>query len=322
MRGLFRSPGVLFGVVAGLLSPPAAAQTPARDDAPTFTESAGTEYVMVPVVVLDRKGRFAEDLQREDFQIMVEGKRIVPDTFDRDERSPASFAFLVDTSGSMEIAGKLDTARTAIRSIISARRPGDDFALFAFSDKEVRLVADFSSDPGALLKALSTLAPSGQTALFDAVAAVPSRMLHGRNSKRAILLFTDGVDNASASTAVEMAEILQQVSTPVYAIGMKNVMYDLLTEQQRRELFVDNLKILAGSSGGKMFLVGGEEDIRPVAAQISAEIRKQYLLGFSPSGRGEVKYRVVSVVVDRPGRWTVRTRRGYRGTSPVATASR
>lgn len=300
---------------------PIAAQS-RPEEPPTYTESVGSEYVMLPVVVLDKKGRFVEGLAQKDFSVRVNETPVLVDTFERDDNAPASFAFLVDVSGSMEIAGKLENAKRAIREIVSNRKAGDDFALFAFAEGEVQAISNFSSDPGPLLKGLGELSASGQTALFDAVAATPSKMLHGKNSKRAILLFTDGVDNASEHSAVEMAEILQQVSTPVYAIGMKNALYDLLTEGQRRELLIDNLRILASSSGGKMFLVAGEEDLKPIAAKINAEVRQQYLLGFSPSGRGEVKYRVVFVSVTKPGRWTVRARRGYRGTAPVATASR
>jgi Ca-activated chloride channel homolog len=124
------------------------------------------------------------------------------------------------------------------------------------------------------------------------------------------------VDNASRLTNLEMAEILQQVSTPVYAIGIKNAAFDRLTDEEREELALDNLKILALSSGGQMFLTGGEEDLRPLAARIGAEVRKQYLLGFTPSGQGDVKYRIVVVSVTKPGSWDVRTRRGYRGSAP------
>ena len=78
---------------------------------------------------------------------------------------------------------------------------------------------------------------------------------------------------------------------------------------------------LAFSVGGKMYLVGGDEDLRPLAAKVNSEVRKQYILGFSPSGRGELKYRVVFVSVTKKGNWLVRTRRGYRGTAPEASAS-
>ena len=182
------------------------------------------------------------------------------------------------------------------------------------------MLADFSANTKKLLAALDEISAGGQTALFDAVAATP-KLLKGKNAKRAILLFTDGVDNASKLSPDDMAEILQQVSTPVYAIGMKNVMYDLLDRKQREELFVENLRMLAASSGGKMFLVG-EEDWRPLAAKLNSEVRKQYILGFSPSGRGELKYRTVFVSLAKKGNWVVRTRRGYRGTAPSTSASR
>jgi VWFA-related protein len=307
----------LVAAAAAAQSPPVA-PTPA--DAPTYTESVGAEYVLLPVVVLDKKGRFVDGLQKQDFRVRVDTTAVLLDTFERNDGAPVSMAFLVDTSGSMEIAGKMENTKRAIRSIVEARQPGDDFALFAFSEGEVRMVAEFSSDPQKILAALRELSAGGQTALFDAVAATP-KLLKGKNAKRAILLFTDGVDNASKLTPGEMAEILQQVSTPVYAIGMKNVMYDLLDQKQREELFVENLRMLAASSGGKMFLVG-EEDLRPLAAKLNSEVRKQYILGFSPSGRGELKYRVVFVSVARKGNWVVRTRRGYRGTAPSTSASR
>jgi Ca-activated chloride channel family protein len=297
---------------------PPVAPTPA--DVPTYTESAGSEYVLLPVVVLDKKGRFVDGLEKNDFRVRVETTPVALDTFERDDGAPVSMAFLVDSSGSMEIAGKMENTKRAIRSIVEARQPGDDFALFAFSEGEVRMVADFSADTRRILKALDEISPGGQTALFDAVAATP-KLLKGKNAKRAILLFTDGVDNASKLTPGDMAEILQQVSTPVYAIGMKNVMYDLLDRKQREELFVENLRMLSASSGGKMFLVG-EEDLRPLAAKLNSEVRKQYILGFSPSGRGELKYRVVFVSVAKKGNWVVRTRRGYRGTAPSTSASR
>jgi Ca-activated chloride channel homolog len=284
-------------------------------DAPSYSESAGAEYVMLPVLVTDKNGKFVDDLGKKDFVIRVGDSPVAFDTFERDSSAPVSFAFLVDTSGSMGISNKLENAKNAIRSILRNRMPGDDFALFAFSEGRVRLVTDSSADPAHLLRALWELEASGQTALFDAVAATPE-MMKGHNSKRAILLFTDGVDNASELTASQMAEILQRVSVPVYPIGMKNAAFDAVKETQRRELSVENLQMLAGSSGGKMHLVGGGEDLRPLAARISEEVRQQYLLGFAPSGQGDVKYRIVFVSVAKPGSWVVRTRRGYRGTAP------
>ena len=297
-----------------------AAAVPARiaaqePDPPSYSESAGAEYVMLPVLVTDKDGKYVEGLTKDDFVIRVGDSRVDFDTFERDEGAAVSFAFLVDTSGSMGVGSKLENAKNAIRSILRNRVPGDDFALFTFSEGKVRLVSDSSPDPTGLVKELWDLEASGQTALFDAVAMTPE-LMKGRNNKRAILLFTDGVDNASELSAAKMAEILQRVSVPVYAIGMKNASFDVVKEQERREMSIENLELLAGSSGGKMHLVGRDDDLRPLAARISSEVRQQYLLGFAPSGKGDVKYRIVFVSVAKPGSWVVRTRRGYRGTAP------
>jgi Ca-activated chloride channel homolog len=315
MRGSW----LAFGLAAGLLAaaPARSQQKPEQSQVPTYTETTGSEYVLLPVQVFDKKGQFVEGLEKKDFRVRVEGITVDVDTFERDNNAPVSFAFLVDTSGSMRLADKLEHAKSAVRHIVSQRRRGDDFALLAFAEDEVRMVDDFSSDPTRLLRDLDRLEASGRTALFDAVAATPSRMVAGRNGKRAIVLFTDGVDNSSRMTSVEMAEILQQVSIPVYAVGMKNAAFDRLTEEERRELALDNLKILASSSGGLMLLAGGDEDLRPMAAKINSEVRKQYLLGFAPSGRGDPKYRIIMVSVARPGTWVVRARRGYRGSAPL-----
>ena len=309
---------LLAAVVAPAQEKPAEKE---QQKLPGYTESAGSEYVLVPVVVLDKKGRFAEGLQKKNFRIHVQGVPVELDTFESDDSAPASFAFLVDTSGSMKLASKLEFAKAAVRRIVSQRKPGDDFALFAFAEEEVTPVAGFSKDPAKLLAALETLEAGGKTALFDAVAATPSKMLEGKNGKRAIILFTDGVDNASRLTPAEMAEILQQVSIPVYAVGMKNTSFDRLTDEERSQLSVDNLRMLAASSGGKMFLPAGDEDLGPTAEKIGAEVRKQYLLGFTPSGQGELKYRILVVSVLKPGTWEVRTRRGYRGSAPVSPAA-
>jgi VWFA-related protein len=288
---------------------------------PTFSESAGSEYVLVPVVVLDKKGRFVEGLEKKNFQLRVQGVAVQLDTFENDNSAPVSFAFLIDTSGSMKLASKLEYAKAAVRKIVGQRKAGDDFALFAFAEDEVRLVADFSRDPSRLLSAMEELEAGGKTALFDAVAAVPSKMMAGKNGKRAIILFTDGVDNASKLKPAEMAEILQQVSIPVYAVGMKNASFDRLTDEERSQLSVDTLRMLAASSGGKMFLPAGDEDLGPTAEKIGAEVRKQYLLGFTPSGQGELKYRILVVSVLKQGTWEIRTRRGYRGSAPAAPAA-
>ncbi|HET9794398.1 MAG TPA: VWA domain-containing protein [Thermoanaerobaculia bacterium] len=287
-------------------------------DAPVghFTASAGTEYVQLPVVVRDRKGGFVDTLKGEDFHLWVDGKPVAIESFEKSDRAPVSFAILLDVSGSMKVADKLDRAREMIQRLVELRQPDDDFALFTFSEDEVRVVAKFDKDPSALLRQLFFLKPVGKTALYDAVIQTSNELLSGTNMKKAILLFTDGVDNASQLTTKDIERVMENESVPVYAIGMKNASYTVLNEEERKELSLSALELLAQASGGRMFLVSGDEDLRPIANAIENELRRQYLLGFEPSGEGEVRYWPIVVTVRGGGTRVVRARRGYRGTAP------
>jgi Ca-activated chloride channel family protein len=281
-----------------------------------FTATAGTEYVALPVVVRDPKGRFVDGIPQGDFHVWVDGKPVAIDSFEQNDSAPVSFAILVDVSGSMRVADKLDRAKEAIQSLVAKRRKGDDFALFSFSEAEVRVVSEFSADPSALLRQLFFLKPEGRTALYDAVSQTTNELLSGRNTKKAILLFTDGVDNASQLNTKDIERLVQNESVPIYAIGMKNASYSVLSEQERKELSLSALELLAQASGGQMFLVSGDEDLRPIANAIDGELRRQYVLGFQPSGEGDTKYWPIVVTVKGGGTRIVRARRGYRGTAP------
>ncbi len=293
-----------------------AASPPPEPPAGRFTASTGAEYVQIAVVVRDRKGKFVDDLHKKDFHVFVDGNPVEVESFEKSDQAPVSFAILLDVSGSMRIADKLERAKDAIRALVSTRRRGDDFALFTFSEEEVRVVANFSKDPGEILRQLAFLKPEGKTALYDAVIQTTNELLSGGNTKKAILLFTDGVDNASQMTTGDVEKVMQNESVPVYAIGMKNASFSNLSEQERKELSLTTLDLLAQASGGRMFLVSGGEDLRPVAQTIDGELRRQYVLGFEPSGEGDAKYRPIVVTTTGGGTQIIRARRGYRGSAP------
>ncbi|HEX5133976.1 MAG TPA: hypothetical protein VFW81_01160, partial [Thermoanaerobaculia bacterium] len=93
----------LAGLVLALAGLPATAQSPPANpqpaqDAPTYSEEVGTEYVLLPVLVFDKKGRFVDGLTKKDFRVRVDTTPVEIDEFERDEGAPVSMAFLVDTS--------------------------------------------------------------------------------------------------------------------------------------------------------------------------------------------------------------------------------
>ena len=104
---------ILAGVLA--LPLPVAAQ-----DQPMghYTATAGTEYVSLPVIVRDKKGRFVDDVRKDDFHVFVDGQPVAIDSFEENNSAPVSFAILLDVSGSMRIADKLDRAKEMIQRLV------------------------------------------------------------------------------------------------------------------------------------------------------------------------------------------------------------
>lgn len=301
-------------VLAWASAAPLPAQARAPSELAGFAEAVHSEYVLVPTVVEDARGHFVDGLQQRDFHVTVDGLSVALDSFDRDDEAPVSFALLVDVSGSMRNDEKLEWVKKAIRPILRSARPGDDFALMAFSQGEVRLVADFGTDTKVMLRRLRELRADGNTALLDAVAATTSRIVTGRNGKRAILLFTDGVDNSSLLSPEELRATLQEVSIPVYPIGL--VTRTAFDRADARAPEVETLRSLAEWSGGNLHLAERIDEMGRLVSRIGKEVRRQYVLGFRPTGAGSARYRNLTVSLDKTGPWRIRTRRGYTGTSP------
>src|SRR6266542_1587598 len=103
----------------------------------------------------------------------------------------------------------MDSARAAIGALLAHRRPGDDFALYVFAETEARQVVPFTEEPAKITRALADVKPYGKTAFFDALSTMPERSRLGKNASRAIILLSDGIDNASTLTRRGLARLLQ-----------------------------------------------------------------------------------------------------------------
>lgn len=305
-------------VLALLVAATAAiAQQPAPPQ--QFAETVAVGYVMVPFTVFGDKGAPVTDVSRKDVKLYVDGAPVKSDMFERSMDAPVSFTILLDGSGSMALAGKMDAARAAIGALIAHRRKGDDFALYVFDDREAHELVSFTEDVSAITRALGTVKPFGKTAFFDALATMPERSRLGQNPTRAIILLSDGIDNASHLKRSELAPLLEGVAVPIYALGLREI-----AEQRHapspapfsEELSdLDVLDEVANLTGGKLFVGNTPDQLSMAIAAVEKNLRAQYLIGFSPTGKGAVKYRRISLKVEGRAR-SVRVRAGYRGTEP------
>jgi len=308
---------MLRGAVAGLIL---SAGLAFGQEVPKVEESVSVGYVMIPFTVLGEKGLPLTDLHRNEVHLLVDGKSVRSDMFEKSENAPVSFTILLDTSGSMQLAGKMDSARAAIGALLAHRRPGDDFSLFAFAESEAVELVPFTQSPAAITNALATVKPFGKTAFFDALSTMPERSRLGKNPSRAIILLSDGIDNASKLTRADLARMLQGVAIPIYPLGIRDPHEQREPVHSAEELSdLDLLDAIANLTGGKLHLGSQPQEIALAVASIEKDLRAQYLIGFAPTGQGAIKYRHISLRL--AGRvHDVRVRAGYFGTEPPLVA--
>ena len=303
-------PSLLLAVV---LAAPLAAQT--EPAPPAFEEEVSVGYVLVPLVVRSGAG-YADRLDQDDFRLLVDGKPVKIDSFERRSDAPASIVFLQDVSGSME-GTSLDASRQVTRFFLDNSMKGDEFAIATFASGQGQVDVPFTSDLTVLREAVGSWKGYGTTALHDAVAWVPSISNEGHNPKRFALLVTDGVDNASRITPEQARAIVRQAQLPVYVIGLgSGNPYELSDKGEKIYRYADVLSLLAATTGGRYYAIANMGDLQKALTAILSDLRHQYVLGF-PTGEGKPSQRDVKVEV-KSGDRTVLFRRGYKGPPPAS----
>lgn len=280
---------------------------------PVFRSSV--DLVSVAAIVRDRRGQVVRNLGRDDFEVFDNGVRRPILEFTPSDDGPVSLALLVDVSGSMVMGSGLPAVRAWIGMLLDRLRPNvDEVALFSF-DTGLREEHAFDGDLRAVRTKLDTLRPFGATSLYDAVGET-ARRLEGRTPKRrAILVLTDGLDNASRLTPAEVSGLASAIDVPVYVMAV-HAPVDLATARPggpRREAPTGQLANLAAWTGGNAFVVSVPADASVAAQKIIADLRHQYLLAFEAAGSG---WRPLDIRLRRR-ELTVRARSGYFAAPPL-----
>jgi Ca-activated chloride channel family protein len=309
-------------LLIALAAPSLSAQTAAPTTSSTFGESISVGYVLIPFVATDARGRSIRNIRQRDVSLMVEGRKVVTDMFERTDNAPASFTILLDGSGSMGLEGKMDSAKAAVRALMSKMVKGDDYALYVFSSQGVHEVVPFTHDASKILRAMDIIVPFGTTAFYDALSVMPDKTILGENGSRAIILLTDGLDNASKITRHQLTRSLEGVDVPVYPLGLRitNPPIDAPVDPEGMT-DIETLVEIARVTGGRVAIGADPLQLEQAVTRIGEDLRSQYLIGFTPTGRGGVKYRPISLKVAGSNR-VVRVRAGYRGTEPPAQTTR
>jgi Ca-activated chloride channel family protein len=293
-----------YGVDANTL-----AQVPASAQNPVATFKSSIDVVRINAIVRNKKGRFVPDLTAKDFEVEDGGVPRPITDFHRDEAG-VSVAMLFDVSGSMESG--MTSAREAATHLLGwLNAAGDEAAVFTF-DTELEEIAAFQSGMAALPSRLSSVKPFGATSLHDAIARTAQRVAARESLRRAVVVFTDGKDNASRLTPGEVSGIASSIDVPIYIIGIvpsiDNPSADIATTSADHSALARALTNLADWTGGRAFVVSTIAERSLMARQLIEELRHQYLIAFEASTLPGWHPLVIRM---RDKELTVRARSGY-----------
>lgn len=304
-----------------LVSVPPFFPTASTAQAPSFEEQVSVAWVLVPVVVRG-PGGYVSGLTRDDFRLSIRGEPVEIASFDSELDSPVSLVWLQDLSGSMGNGGKLEASRAAFDYFVQRMRPGDGFAVATFGNGRLSVDVPFTDNQAALQEAMDLWEGYGVTTLYDAVAWTPEISTEGKNHKRAVVLITDGADNASTLDPAVARLTVRDARLPVYVLGLgAGDPNDRTVPDEDTYRYAHLLELLARASGGRFHRVETFDtpvDAVTVAASVYDQIRHQYVLGFPARADGPSRYQRIEVTVEGHPKAQVLHRHGYRGGPPVA----
>jgi Ca-activated chloride channel family protein len=291
----------------------------ARSIADSFSESqAGLSHVkalrvdvdlvLVPVTVTDPMNHPVLGLRKQDFKVYENNDPQQIQYFSAEE-APISVGVLLDVSKSM--TNKFVTERAAAEAFFKNANPQDDFFVITFADQP-RLVTSSIDSLDDIQQNLASDIPDGHTALLDAIYLAIARMRSARYQRRALLIVTDGADNHSRYGLKEVRRLVEEASVDVYAIGIFDSLFFRSFEEMMGKRW---LREITDVTGGRTVAAAGLEKVPEIAADVSREMRNQYVLGYRPSNNArDSKWRKIKVnIIQAAGKARVQTRykKGY-----------
>jgi VWFA-related protein len=305
-----------------------------------------TNLVTMPVSVLDRDGRFVSGLQQRDFKVFENGIEQKLEYFQSVEK-PFTVILLIDVSPSTQY--KIDEIQDAAIAFVDQLRRDDRVAVISF-DEHVHLLAAPTNNRNVLRNAIMQARFGDGTSLYEAVDSVVNQYLKRIEGRKAVVLFTDGVDTTSrrASYQSTIADV-EELDALFYTIrydtaadmnggygggggrrgggwgdlagiilgggggggGRRRGGWGGGSSSQEYETGRKYLQALAQNSGGRSFDAPTISNLDAAFSGIAEELRRQYSLGYYPENVGQSgERRRISVRVARPN-LVVRAKSSY-----------
>jgi len=257
-----------------------------------------TSLITIPAEVVDRNGRYAGNLRREDFKVFENGVEQQLTYFASVEES-FTVALLLDVSGSTQ--SQLDAIRSAANTFIKRMRPNDRLLIISF-DGKINVMTEVVSLSDLRRKKLRLDALNDGTVLYDTVGFTLNQRLASIPGRKAIVLLTDGVDFGSKRSSLKQnlrdAEEGDVIIYPVHYNTLPQLPERLsrIGDTRAREKMQERLtkgyavgtsylKALSDKTGGRMYETDSLLDVPRAFSLITEELGRKYSLGYYPKGQ-------------------------------------
>ena len=267
-----------------------AAKAVQADNSPALVR-VDSSLVLIPVHVTAASGASVTDLKKEDFALFEDGVRQTITHFAKDD-APVSAGLLLDISGSMK--DKMAKANEAAAEIFQFANPEDEFFLVEFNGR-AKLTVPFTRDWFEISREIAKARTTGMTALLDAIHLGIAQMKNARNTRKALIVLSDGGDNFSRRNLRQLRATLLEADVQVYAMGVFDGNYAVKRTREEREgpKLLDKVAL---DTGGRDFPIGKMGDLPEIGVQIARQLRNQYILGYTPAAMAaDGKYHQVNL---------------------------
>ncbi len=289
-------------ILASLTFGQKAQQSNARD----FKLSVDVDLVIFNVTVTDSKAHAVKGLSKENFRIVEDGQEQTVQ-FVRPEDIPATVGLVIDNSGSMR--RKRSDVIDAAMAFAESSNPQDEIFIVNFNERVLMglpVGLPFTSDLNQLRAALANTRAEGKTALYDAVTAALKHLEEGSLQRKALVLISDGGDNASGATESSALAMAGQSNATIYTID--------IDDPDDKDQNPKTLQDLAKLTAGEAYRAKSLDELPGIWRKIAGGIRDQYTIGYVSKNRTQDGvFRSVKVVAtSKDGKpLRVRSRKGY-----------
>ena len=266
------------------------------------------DEVNVVFTVTDKRGKFVNDLKKDDFRVLDDNKPpLAIRSFRSETNLPLRVGLLIDASNSIRDRFKFEQ-QAAIEFLNQIIRSKYDQAFVIGFDTTPEVTQGFTDNTEALSKGVRMLRPGGGTAMYDAIYYACRDEIMAKDkgnlaTRRAIILLSDGDDNQSRVSREEAVEMAQKAEVIIYTIS---------TNTSGQKLKGDKvLEHFADETGGRAFFPFKIQDVSDAFSQIQDELRSQYAISYKPAElQPNGKYHEIQILADNK-KYKVRARKGY-----------